>query len=72
MSLSFTCVVVSKLDLPMRGKGACTRSQKPTETGTETFDTETACGIMALSQTKGHGIRSFSCVQSDTSKVKTE
>ena len=49
--------IYGKLDLPKCiGKGACTESQKPTETGTETVDTETACGIMALSQTTGHGI----------------
>lgn len=40
---------------PMRGVGA-TKCQKTTETGTETVDTETASGIMALSQTTGHGI----------------
>jgi hypothetical protein len=38
--------------------GDSTRSQKPTETGTETVDTETASGIMAVSQTTGHGIYS--------------
>lgn len=61
--MSLSLLNVSKLDLPLIcGKGACTLSQKPTETGTETFDTETASGIMALSQTKGHGIYSPSNV----------
>ena len=40
--------------------GDRSRSQKPTETGTETLDTETASGIMVVSQTKGHGIYSLS------------
>lgn len=47
-----------------------TQSQKPTEIGTETLETETACGIMALSQTAGHGIHFLSFVSENTEEDK--
>jgi hypothetical protein len=47
-----------------------TQSQKPTEIGTETVETETASGIMAIFQTKGCGIHSLSLVNKQTEEAK--
>ncbi len=71
-------VMRSKEHIPNRSRIAAgnmtlgTQSQKPTETGTETLDTDTACGIMALSQTTGHGIYSSSRVDEESSQKKGE
>jgi hypothetical protein len=46
------------------------KCQKTTEIGTETVDTETASGIMALSQTTGHGTYFSSHCEKETEEEK--